>query len=148
MAHSACILQYPQGLPQTESLLLITNLEQSRGWRQNGDLLLLCDLARIMDTDVRAPLLTSIPPLYLGLLILTAYLVIARVRQYCRLSHFKGPATSGISWWWHSKAVLSGQAQRYYGDVTEKYGRSGHLVANAAILIEQAQSHESRLSTS
>jgi hypothetical protein len=60
--------------------------------------------------------------LYLVLSVIAAYLITARLRQYYRLSHFKGPATTGISWWWHSKAVLSGQAQRYYGDVTEKYG--------------------------
>ncbi|KAH6616773.1 pisatin demethylase [Boeremia exigua] len=75
-----------------------------------------------MVTDVSGALLNTVPPLYLGLLLIAAYLVIARLRQYYRLSHFKGPATTGISWWWHSKAVLSGQAQRYYGDVTEKYG--------------------------
>lgn len=66
--------------------------------------------------------LRSVSALYLGLFVITAYLLTARLRQYYRLSHFKGPATTGISWWWHSKAVLSGQSQRYYGDVTEKYG--------------------------
>ncbi|KAF2133154.1 cytochrome P450 [Dothidotthia symphoricarpi CBS 119687] len=60
--------------------------------------------------------------LYLITFVLTAYFAVGRLRQYWRLSHFKGPATTGISWWWHSKAVLSGQAHRYYGDVTEKYG--------------------------
>lgn len=67
-------------------------------------------------------LLRPVSPLYLALFVIAAYWVTARLRQYYRLSHFKGPATTGISWWWHSKAVLSGQAQRYYGDVTEKYG--------------------------
>lgn len=86
-------------------------------------MLLLCYLVGIMDTDVLGALLNTVPPLYLGLLIIAAYLVITRLRQYYRLSHFKGPATTGISWCWHSKAVLSGQAQRYYGDVTEKYGK-------------------------
>lgn len=66
--------------------------------------------------------LRSVSGLYLGLFVITAYLLTARLRQYYRLSHFKGPATTGISWWWHSKAVLSGQSQRYYGDATEKYG--------------------------
>ncbi|KAJ4993045.1 pisatin demethylase [Stagonosporopsis vannaccii] len=75
-----------------------------------------------MGANVLSTLLKTVPPVYLGLIILTAYLAIARLRQYYRLSHFKGPKTTGISWWWHSKAVLSGQAQRYYGDVTEKYG--------------------------
>jgi hypothetical protein len=61
---------------------------------------------------------------YLSLvaLVVATYLVAARGYQYWRLRHFKGPATTGFSWWWHSKAVLSGQAHRYYGDVTEKYG--------------------------
>ncbi|KAF1933067.1 pisatin demethylase [Didymella exigua CBS 183.55] len=75
-----------------------------------------------MATGELGALLRSISPLYLSLFVITAYVVIARLRQYYRLSHFKGPATTGISWWWHSKAVLSGQSQRYYGDVTEKYG--------------------------
>jgi hypothetical protein len=61
---------------------------------------------------------------YLSLvaLAIAAYLIAARVQQYWRLRHFKGPATTGFSWWWHSKAALSGQAHRYYGHVTEKYG--------------------------
>ncbi|KAF2997664.1 hypothetical protein E8E13_005689 [Curvularia kusanoi] len=77
---------------------------------------------RVMDNRVLGALLDSVPPLYLGLLVLVAYLTLARLRQSYRLRHFKGPPTTGFSWWWHSKAVLSGQAQRYYGDVTEKYG--------------------------
>ncbi len=75
-----------------------------------------------MDADKLGTLLKSVSPIYLGIFIIAAYLVTARLQQYYRLSHFKGPATTGISWWWHSKAVLSGQAQRYYGDTTEKYG--------------------------
>jgi hypothetical protein len=55
-------------------------------------------------------------------LLTTVYLVLDRVREYHRLRRFKGPTTSGISWWWHSKAVISGRAHEYYGDVTEKYG--------------------------
>jgi hypothetical protein len=55
-------------------------------------------------------------------LLWTVYLVLDRVREYHRLRHFPGPATSGISWWWHSKAVISGRSHEYYGDVTEKYG--------------------------
>jgi hypothetical protein len=52
----------------------------------------------------------------------TAYLVFSRLQDYWRLRHFKGPRTTGISWWWHSKAVLGGRAHEYYGDATEKYG--------------------------
>jgi hypothetical protein len=55
-------------------------------------------------------------------LLFSAYLLFGRLQEYWRLRHFKGPATSGISWWWHSRAVLSGKAQEYYGDVTDKYG--------------------------
>ena len=119
IAYSACILEDPQDLPHSNSRLIISSLDTEAERR----LLLLCDLAGIMDTDGRVALLGSIPPLYLGLLVITVYLATARLRQFYRLSHFKGPATTGISWWWHSKAVLSGQAHRFYGDVTEKYGR-------------------------
>lgn len=93
-----------------------------------------CHLIVVMATDERGALLRSVLPLYLGLCVIAAYLVTARLRQYYRLGHFKGPATTGISWWWHSKAVLSGQAQRYYGDVTEKYGISNNLRAKMSIL--------------
>ncbi|KAF2828344.1 pisatin demethylase [Ophiobolus disseminans] len=55
-------------------------------------------------------------------LLYSAYLVFGRLHEYWRLRHFKGPATTGISWLWHSRAVLSGKAHEYYGDVTEKYG--------------------------
>jgi hypothetical protein len=51
-----------------------------------------------------------------------AYLVLGRAREYWRLRHFKGPSTTGISWFWHSRAVIGGKAHQYYGDVTEKYG--------------------------
>lgn len=60
--------------------------------------------------------------LVLIVLLLTAYLVLGRLREYWRLRHFKGPAAAGISWWKHSKATISGKAHEYYGDVTEKYG--------------------------
>ncbi|KAF1351624.1 pisatin demethylase [Lizonia empirigonia] len=75
-----------------------------------------------METGALGALLGSVSHLYLIFAVIAAYLVIARLLQYRRLSQFNGPSTAGISWWWHSKAVLSGQAQRYYGDVTEKYG--------------------------
>jgi len=88
-----------------------------------------------MDANILGSLLKLVPPVYLGLLILATYLAIVRLRQYYRLSDFKGPATTGISWWWHSKAVLSGQAQRFYGDVTEKYGTSDNFGTKATILI-------------
>lgn len=80
-----------------------------------------------METGALGALLGSVSPLYLIFAVIAAYLVIARLLQYRRLSQFNGPTTAGISWWWHSKAVLSGQAQRYYGDVTEKYGEAEDL---------------------
>jgi hypothetical protein len=55
-------------------------------------------------------------------LLFSAYLLFGRLQEYWRLRHFKGPATTGISWWWHSRAVLSGKAQEYYGEVNDKYG--------------------------
>jgi hypothetical protein len=87
-------------------------------------LLFSCHLIVTMATGELSAALRSVSGLYLGLFVIAAYLLTARLRQYYRLSHFKGPATTGISWWWHSKAVLSGQSHRYYGDATEKYGIS------------------------
>ena len=52
-----------------------------------------------------------------------AFFVIGRLRQYQRLRHFRGPPTSGLSWWWHSKAVLSGRCYEYYSQVNQKYGQ-------------------------
>lgn len=48
--------------------------------------------------------------------------VAARLSQFWRLRKFRGPFGTGVSWLWHSRAVLSGNAHRWYGDVTEKYG--------------------------
>lgn len=66
--------------------------------------------------------------LFLAVFAAIAYAVLGRLRQFWRLRHFKGPRTTGVSWWWHSRAVLSGEAQRWYGDVTEKYGESMRYV--------------------
>lgn len=78
-------------------------------------------------------------------LVIAVYLVATRVQQYWRLRLFKGPSTTGISWWWHSKAVLSGQAHRHYGDVTEKYGMSCNETSpqwQLLILVPQDQLRE------
>lgn len=93
-------------------------------------LLFSCHLTVIMATGELGALLQSVSGLYLGLFVIIAYLLTSRFRQYHRLSHFKGPATTGISWWWHSKAVLSGQSQRYYGYATDQYGISKDLRQN------------------
>jgi hypothetical protein len=71
--------------------------------------------------------------LLIGPLVLLWAFLFGRVRQYLRLKQFKGPATSGISWWWHSKAVLSGRAHEYYGDVIEKYGMEVWSLARCVI---------------
>lgn len=84
-------------------------------------------LIAAMDTSGLGDLLGSVSFLHIVLFVTAAYLVAVRLWEYNRLSHIKGPPTTGISWWWHSKAVLSGQAQRYYGDVTEKYGTTESL---------------------
>jgi hypothetical protein len=63
--------------------------------------------------------------LYVALFGLLAQAVLSRVRQFWRLRQFKGPGA--WSWWWHSKAVISGAAQEHYGAVTEKYGEGGIL---------------------
>lgn len=48
--------------------------------------------------------------------------VAVRLSQFWRLRKFRGPFGTGVSWLWHSCAVLSGNAHQWYGDVTEKYG--------------------------
>ncbi|KAF2205986.1 pisatin demethylase [Delitschia confertaspora ATCC 74209] len=85
-----------------------------------------------MVSDSKVYLLRYIPqhPLYLALFALTAYFVINRIRQYWRLRQFKGPFSTGISWIWHSKAVLSRNAHIYYGDVNEKYGTIARIGPN------------------
>ena len=85
---------------------------------------------RVLDTHLQAmepenqnTPLESLPEQLFPLLILAvAYFLFGRLREYRRLKHFPGPSTTGISWWWHSKAVLSGRCYEHYGDVTEKYG--------------------------
>ncbi|KAL6705802.1 hypothetical protein ACN47E_006440 [Coniothyrium glycines] len=59
--------------------------------------------------------------------VLVTYFLIGRLLEYRRLSHFKGPPTTGISWWWHSRAVFGGRAHQYYGDVCEKYGKIARI---------------------
>lgn len=71
---------------------------------------------------------TAVPYEMLGqialplILFVVGVLLVGRCREYQRLAHFKGPPTAGISWWWHSRAVIGGQAHKYYGEVCEKYG--------------------------
>lgn len=58
-----------------------------------------------------------------------AYAVYDRYKQYRRLQHIPGPRTTGVSWWWHSLAILSGDSHRWYGDATDKYGE--YVTANS-----------------
>ncbi|KAF2268106.1 pisatin demethylase [Lojkania enalia] len=61
------------------------------------------------------------------------YLLAVRFYQYWRLRHFKGPTSTGISWLWHSRAVISGDSHRYYGEATEKYGPIARVAPNHLI---------------
>jgi len=61
-------------------------------------------------------------PLYLILSLGLAYFTGSRVKEYHRLRHFKGPFSTGISWIWHSRAVISGDSHMWYGHATDKYG--------------------------
>ncbi|KAF1837310.1 pisatin demethylase [Decorospora gaudefroyi] len=71
--------------------------------------------------------------LYAIAFVLVAVFAVGRIRQYWRLRHFAGPATTGFSWLWHSKAVLSRQAPSYYGEVCEKYGPIARIAPNHLI---------------
>jgi len=64
---------------------------------------------------------------------IVAFLAASRYSQYQRLKQFKGPFSTGFSWLWHSKAVLSARAHRAYGDVTEKYGTIARVAPNHLI---------------
>ncbi|CAE7215810.1 Pisatin demethylase [Pyrenophora teres f. teres] len=84
-----------------------------------------------MDT---ASLLDHVPRrLYVLVFVAVAVVAIGRIRLCLRLRHFRGPATSGFSWLWHSKAVISGQSPRYYGQVCEKYGPIARIAPNHLI---------------
>lgn len=69
-------------------------------------------------------------PVYLGIYFILFYLLAGRIREYWRLRHFKGPFSTGISWLWHSRAVISGDSHKYYGYVTEKYGPIARVAPN------------------
>ncbi|KAH3907555.1 hypothetical protein HBI56_159840 [Parastagonospora nodorum] len=82
------------------------------------------------DETVVGIVLRLLPPITLLIL---AYHVLGRLEEYWRLRHFSGPATTGISWWWHSRAVLSGRSHEFYGHVTEKYGPIARVAPNHLI---------------
>ncbi|OCL03164.1 pisatin demethylase [Glonium stellatum] len=72
-------------------------------------------------------------PLYLVISAVALYFTADRCRQYWRLRRFKGPFSTGISWIWHSRAVVSGNAHKYYGDVNEKCGTIARIAPNHLI---------------
>lgn len=47
---------------------------------------------------------------------------LSAVRQYQRLSHFKGPPSAAWSKWWLLKAVTGGEAYLDFWEVNKKYG--------------------------
>ncbi|KAF2115707.1 pisatin demethylase [Lophiotrema nucula] len=69
-------------------------------------------------------------PIYLAIAAIVTYLVGGRIYEYRRLRAFPGPFGSGISWLWHSRAVISGDSHIYYGDATEKYGPIARVAPN------------------
>ncbi|KAF2503192.1 pisatin demethylase [Lophium mytilinum] len=72
-------------------------------------------------------------PLYLVVFAATVFFIVGRLRQYWRLKHFDGPFSTGFSWLWHSNVVLSGNAHKHYGYVTEKYGTIARVAPNHLI---------------
>lgn len=63
-----------------------------------------------------------IPPLGVVVLLLLAWSVIATLRQYFRLRHFKGPFSTGISKLWLIRAVGGGRTHLDLYEACEKYG--------------------------
>jgi hypothetical protein len=72
-------------------------------------------------------------PFYTFISVLLAYFTTCRLNEYNRLRQFPGPPTTGISWLWHSRAVISGKAHIYYGNATEKYGPIARVAPNHLI---------------
>ena len=76
-----------------------------------------------MDNTAEGSLLDNVSRRLQAIVFVLGFLfVIGRIRQYLRLRHFAGPKTTGFSWLWHSRAVISGESPRYYGQVCEKFG--------------------------
>ncbi|CAI6340228.1 unnamed protein product [Periconia digitata] len=61
------------------------------------------------------------------------YVFIGRFIQYWRLRQFKGPPTSGWSWWWHSRAVLSRALYWHYSNATDRYGPIARVAPNLLV---------------
>ena len=51
-----------------------------------------------------------------------AIYILEKLLAYNRLRHFKGPISCGFSNFLHTKAVLSLQCEKWYGQMTDKYG--------------------------
>jgi hypothetical protein len=54
--------------------------------------------------------------------LLLAWSIISTIRQYFRLSHFKGPLSAGFSQWWLIRSVGGGRTHLDLYEVCEKYG--------------------------
>ncbi|KAF2791473.1 pisatin demethylase [Melanomma pulvis-pyrius CBS 109.77] len=72
-------------------------------------------------------------PFYAVLSVLLAYFALGRIQQYWRLRHFKGPFSTGVSWLWHSRAVVAGDSHLHYGYATEKFGSIARVAPNHLI---------------
>lgn len=72
-----------------------------------------------------------VPPLGVVVLLLLAWSVIATLRQYFRLRHFKGPFSTGISKLWLIRAVGGGRTHLDLYEACEKYGSSIHVQCTA-----------------
>ena len=51
-----------------------------------------------------------------------ALYILQKLLAYNRLRRFKGPISCGFSNFLHTKAVLSLQCEKWYGEMTDKYG--------------------------
>ena len=51
-----------------------------------------------------------------------ALYILEKLLTYNRLRHFKGPISCGFSNFLHTKAVLSLQCEKWYGEMADKYG--------------------------
>lgn len=60
-------------------------------------------------------------PIYVIGIVVLAY-ALKVYRQYSRLHNFKGPFSTGISSFWHSRAILRHESHLKYAEVGEKYG--------------------------
>jgi len=51
-----------------------------------------------------------------------AIFILEKLLVHNRLRHFKGPISCSFTNFLHTKAVLSLQCEKWYGEMTDKYG--------------------------